>query len=236
MQHPSCQHDHLARLPCSQAGPRCRGRPPASWHQHRAAARCSGGMESPVRGARVESAITHVPKQRHCHRSLVLFKKRSGAAHCAPGTGILDAETGPRKSPPEATRDRRDQEAPESIAEIPAQTAYRSLTRKYPVRGDWVVETGWIETGCPPLSLSNESPVGARNGNFRCRDRATKSAILARIQRQRLRKPKNQGRMSLTSRPYRECLFHTRRQAGLDSQRPEASGFGRNFSNPDERW
>jgi hypothetical protein len=58
-------------------------------------------------------------------------------------------------------------------------------------------------------SLSNESPVGARNGNFRCRDRATKSAILARIQQQRLRKPKNQGRMSLTSRPYCECLFHT---------------------------
>src|SRR6516165_9260689 len=72
-----------------------------------------------------------------------------------------------------------------------------------------VVETRWIETGCPPLSLSNESPVGARNGNFRCRDRATKSAILARIQQQRLRKPKNQGRMSLTSRTYCECLFHT---------------------------
>ena len=36
---------------------------------------------------------------------------------------------------------------------------------------EWVVETRWIETGCPPLSLSNESPVGARNGNFRCRDR-----------------------------------------------------------------
>src|SRR6516162_4946781 len=42
-----------------------------------------------------------------------------------------------------------------------------------------VVETRWIETGCPPLSLSNESPAGAGNGNFRCRDRATKSAILA---------------------------------------------------------
>jgi hypothetical protein len=32
------------------------------------------------------------------------------------------------------------------------------------------------------------TPVGARNGNFRCRDKATKSAILARIQQQRLRK------------------------------------------------
>ena len=27
MQRPSCQHDHLARLSCSQAGPRCRGGP-----------------------------------------------------------------------------------------------------------------------------------------------------------------------------------------------------------------
>ena len=75
--------------------------------------------------------------------------------------------------------------------------------------GEWVVETRWIETGCPPLSPSNESPVGARNGNFRCRDKATKSATLARIQQQRLRKPKNQGRMSLTSRTYCECLVNT---------------------------
>jgi len=121
----------------------------------------------------------------------------------------LNAETGPRKSPPETTCPLRDQEGPESIAEIPAQKAYLNLTGNYPIPKDCVVETRWIETGCPPLSLSNESPVGARNGNFLCRDRATKSAILARIQRQRLRKPKNQGRMSLTSRTYCECLFHT---------------------------
>jgi hypothetical protein len=71
--------------------------------------------------------------------------------------------------------------APESGAQIPAKEVYMNLMEKYPVRWDWMVETKWIETGCPPLSLSNESPVGARNGNFRCRDKATKSAILARI-------------------------------------------------------
>ena len=60
------------------------------------------------------------------------------------------------------------------------------------------------------VDLVNENDVSVRLANcIRCRDRATKSAILARIQRQRLRKPKNQGRMSLTSRTYCECLFHT---------------------------
>jgi hypothetical protein len=63
MQRPSYQHDHLPRLSCSQAGARsCRGSF-ASGHQHRAAARCSSGMESAVRGAWVESAtIAHAPK------------------------------------------------------------------------------------------------------------------------------------------------------------------------------
>ena len=41
---------------------------------------------------------------------------------------------------------------PESIAEIPAQTAYRSLMRKYPVRGDWVVGTTGIEPVTPTMS------------------------------------------------------------------------------------
>jgi hypothetical protein len=41
----------------------------------RAAARCSRGMESAVRGAWVETAITHSPKkQRRCHRSLAVQK------------------------------------------------------------------------------------------------------------------------------------------------------------------
>ena len=88
-----------------------------------------------------------------------------------------------------------------------------------------------------PTTQSIERVSGrSQEQKFSMQRQGDKSAILARIQQQRLRKPKNQGRMSLTSRPYRECLFHTRRQAGLDSQRPEASGFGRNFSNPDERW
>src|SRR5262249_31099332 len=115
----------------------------------------------------------------------------------SPGTEFLDAGTEPPKSPPETTNSGRDQNVPERVAEIPAQTAYLRPTGKYSVRRDWLVETRWIETGCPPLNLSNESPVGARNGNFRCRNRATKPAILARIQQQRLRKPQNQGRMSL---------------------------------------
>jgi len=95
--------------------------------------------------------------------------------------------------------------------ELAAKTVFLLASCQLRVSEDWVVETRWIETGCPPLSLSNEFPVGARNGNFRCRDRATKSAILARIQQQRLRKPKNQRRMSLTTRTYCECLFRGHR-------------------------
>jgi hypothetical protein len=30
------------------------------------------------------------------------------------------------------------------MAEIPAQTAYLNLMGNYPVRKDWMVETGWI--------------------------------------------------------------------------------------------
>ena len=71
-----------------------------------------------------------------------------------------------------------------------------------------MVETKWIETGCPPLSLSNESPAGARNGNFRCRDRATKSAILAGIQQQRLRKPKKRTHVFDISAVLRVSLSH----------------------------
>src|SRR5262249_42871191 len=67
------------------------------------------------------------------------------------------------------------------------------------------MDRDWMPTTQPIERVS----VGARNGNFRCRDRGTKSAILARIQQQRLRKPKNQARMSLTTRTYCECLFHT---------------------------
>ena len=58
-----------------------------------------------------------------------------------PGTGFLDAETGPSKSAPETTDVPRDQKGPEPIAEIPAQTAYLSLMGKYAVRQDWVVGT-----------------------------------------------------------------------------------------------
>src|SRR6516225_9116266 len=61
-----------------------------------------------------------------------------------------------------------------------AKAAFSLACLNVQVSEDCVVETRWIETGCPPLSLSNESPVGARNGNFRCRDRATKSAIFVR--------------------------------------------------------
>jgi len=57
------QHDHLARLSCSQARPRCGRGSFASGHQHRAAARCSGGMEWAVRSAWAKSAtIARAPK------------------------------------------------------------------------------------------------------------------------------------------------------------------------------
>ena len=136
MQCPSCQHDHLARLPCSQAGPRCCRGPPASRHQHRAAARCSGGMELAVRSAWVESAIAHVPKTPTLLAppgfSSCAAKARICSEPCPPGTGFLDAETGAPKAPPETTDARRDQKEPEPVAQIPAQTAYLNLTGNYP--------------------------------------------------------------------------------------------------------
>jgi hypothetical protein len=63
----------------------------------------------------------------------------SAAESCPPGTGFLDAETGPPKSPPETTYARRDQKDPKPIAQIPAETAYLNLTGNYPVRRDWMV-------------------------------------------------------------------------------------------------
>ena len=62
----------------------------------------------------------------------------SAAEPCPPGTGFLDAETGPSISPPETTYARRDQRDLDPLAQIPAQTAYLSSMGKYPVRGDWV--------------------------------------------------------------------------------------------------
>jgi site-specific DNA recombinase len=59
----SVRHVHLARLSCSQARPRCGRGSFASGHQHRAAARCSGGMEWAVRSAWAKSAtIARAPK------------------------------------------------------------------------------------------------------------------------------------------------------------------------------
>jgi len=51
-----------------------------------------------------------------------------------------------------------------------AKTAFLLASYQLRVSEDCLVETRWIETECPPLSLSNESPVRARNGNFQCRD------------------------------------------------------------------
>ena len=64
----------------------------------------------------------------------------------------MNAETGPRKSPPETTCPRRDQEGPESIAEIPAQKAYLNLTGNYPIPKDCVVGTTGIEPVTPTMS------------------------------------------------------------------------------------
>jgi hypothetical protein len=72
-----CQPLHLARLSCSQIGPRCRRGAATSGRQHRAATRCSGGMVSPVRSARVRSAtIAHA--SRHRHRSPARCFRRHG--------------------------------------------------------------------------------------------------------------------------------------------------------------
>src|SRR6516165_5544649 len=54
--------------------------------------------------------------------------------------------------------------------EMAAKAAFSLADLIVWVSGDCVVETRWIETECPPPSLSNESPVGARSGNFQCRD------------------------------------------------------------------
>jgi len=70
----------------------------------------------------------------------------------------LNAETGPRKSPPETTCPLRDQEGPESIAEIPAQKAYLNLTGNYPIPKDCVVGTTGIEPVTPTMSTKVRSP------------------------------------------------------------------------------
>jgi len=138
MQRPSCQHDHLARISCSQAGPRCGRGPPASRHQHRAAARCSSGMESAVRSARVESAtIAHALKNTAVANAgeawIPCDKSRMSAAEpCPPGTGFLDAETGPPKSPPETTYANRDQKDPKPVAQNPGKNGLSEPLGKIP--------------------------------------------------------------------------------------------------------
>ena len=155
MQRPSCQHDHLARLSCSQAGPRRRGRPPASRHQHRAAARCSSGMEAAVRSTWVESAtIAHAQKHRRCQRRRALAATKPNLSRAEPlsarngifGCGDRAAEIGRQRqrTSPETKK------GPELIAEIPAQTAYLSLMGKYAVRQDWVVADAVSRNRSPP--------------------------------------------------------------------------------------
>ena len=76
MHRPPSQHDHLARLSCSQASPRCGRGSSASGHQHRTAARCSCRMETAVRSAWIGSAtIAHVSKT-------PLLPRHGGLAQC----------------------------------------------------------------------------------------------------------------------------------------------------------
>ncbi len=88
---------------------------------------------------------------------------------CAPGTGFLDAETGPPKSPPETTGARRDQKKPKPIAQIPAQTAYLNSTGNYP--GSEGLDGGvrsQIRTGLrPPLRLRELTGQNRKFGPFR---------------------------------------------------------------------
>jgi len=178
MQRPSCQHDHLARLSCSQAGPRCRGGPPASRHQHRATARCSGGMESAVRSAWVESAtIAHAQKTGRCQRRRALAATKpnlSRAEPCPPGTEFLDAETGPPKSAPETTYARRDQKDPKPVAQIPAN-GLSEPGGKLP--GSYGLGGG----GCSRAKPVSKSEIPCEQGNLQgiSRNLATKRRLFS---------------------------------------------------------
>jgi hypothetical protein len=83
-------------------------------------------MEWTVRSAWVEPAtIAHAHKHTAvanvaevwllCDKSWM-----SAVEPCPPGTGFLDAETGPQNSGPETMDARRDQKDPKPVAQIPA--------------------------------------------------------------------------------------------------------------------
>ena len=78
----------------------------------------------------------------------------------------MDAETGVQKSLPETTDARRDQNGPEPMAEIPAQTAYLNLFGNYLVRKDWMVGLEWTELPTPHPVVEPVSDIRVRNGIF----------------------------------------------------------------------
>ena len=75
--------------------------------------------------------------------------RMSAAQPRTPGTGFLDAETEPPKSPLETTDARRDRKTVKPVAEIAAQTAYLNLKGNYPVQKDWLVAEAVLRNGSP---------------------------------------------------------------------------------------
>jgi hypothetical protein len=74
-----------------------------------------------------------------------------------PGTGFLDAETGPSKSAPETTDVPQRPKGAGTDSGNPGTNAYLSLMGKYAVRQDWVVGT----TGEPLLNYIKYLQEGA---------------------------------------------------------------------------
>src|SRR5260370_42712452 len=68
-----------------------------------------------------------------------------------PGTELLDAESGRKKSPPETANAHRDQEPRMRPAKIPAETAYFRLTTVGAVWEDWMVVCAVV---CEPVSAA----------------------------------------------------------------------------------
>src|SRR6516162_4416585 len=123
------------------------------------------------------------------------------------GTGFLPPETGPPKGarrrrlraetgnrrPPHARNGRKNGFSASELS----VAGFGRLGGGDQMDRDWMPNIQSIER------VSGRS----QEREFSMQRQGDKISDLTRIQQQRLRKPKNQGRMSLTSRPYRECLF-----------------------------
>ena len=93
-----------------------------------------------------------------------------------PGTDFLDAETGRQKPALKYVSAGRDPSPATEWPKIPAETPYSAADRKRAVCEDCMVETVGLElkTQHPVVERVSNFP---RNGNFRRRDRGSKSSI-----------------------------------------------------------